>query len=184
VHRHLYLVVEASSGPPEALSGEVRRILAEADPDVVPGPFQSMAQVEARSPSVARTTLLNALLAQAAVIALLLSAVALYGVVAYSVRQRTREIGLRVALGADRRRLVGSVMGEAASVGAVGLLLGIVGIAAVGRVLGSVLFEVQPTDPLTLSVTAVLLGAVTVAAAFVPSRRATRVDPCEALRAE
>ena len=184
VHRQMYLVVEVGGGEVEALVPAIREVLAQLDPDVVPGAFESLRGILARSPAVSRARLFSALLAGAAAIALFLSCVALYGVVAYFVRQRTREIGLRVALGADIRRIVSDVVTEAARVGGAGLLVGLVVAIAAGRALESLLFRVHPNDPLTLAGSLVLLALVVCVAALIPARRAVRIDPSEALRAE
>jgi len=123
------------------------------------------------------------LLGVAAAMALALSAVGMYGVIAYLVGQRRGEMGIRLALGADGRRVTRLVVGESAKLAATGVVIGLAGAAAVTRVMRTLLFDVSPTDPLTLGAVAMLLLAIAVAAAWVPARRAARVDPVEALRA-
>ncbi|MGD8328228.1 MAG: ABC transporter permease, partial [Acidobacteriota bacterium] len=117
-----------------------------------------------------------------AVIALVLAAVGLYGLVSYSVTQRTREIGVRMALGADRGKVVRMVVRQGLKLTAVGLVLGLLGSWGVTRVIAGLLFGVSPTDPLTFGGIFAVLAAVAVAASYLPARRATRVDPVTALR--
>ena len=118
------------------------------------------------------------------VTALVLAAIGLYGVTAASVRQQTREVGVRMALGATPARVLRLVLGEAGAVVGIGVALGIVGAAAASRLLASLLFEVRPGDPLTLAGVSLVLVAVALVAAYVPARRAARVDPVQALRAD
>jgi len=117
-----------------------------------------------------------------AVIALVLAAVGLYGLVSYSVTQRTREIGVRMALGADRGKVVRMVVRQGLRLTAAGLVLGLLGSWGVTRVIAGLLFGVSPTDPLTFGSIFAVLAAVAVAASYLPARRATRVDPVTALR--
>jgi putative ABC transport system permease protein len=119
-----------------------------------------------------------------ALVALVLAMVGIYGVVAFTVGRRTREIGIRMALGADGRRVIQMVLGESAVPVAAGIVLGIAGSVAAGRYLGSVLYDIKPTDPVTYAVVAVALAAVAVAASMAPARRASRIDPAVVLRAE
>jgi predicted permease len=118
------------------------------------------------------------------VLALLLAAVGVYGVMAYSVAARTREIGVRVALGAQPSRVFGMVVQQGLRAAVVGLTLGLLGAAAFGRLLTSLLYGVRPTDALTFIGVVVVLLVVTLSACLVPARRALRVDPLEALRSE
>jgi putative ABC transport system permease protein len=119
-----------------------------------------------------------------AVLALVLSTVGIYGVTSYSVAQRSRELGLRVALGASPPAVLGLVLGEAALLAGLGVLVGAAGALALGRVLGSLLYGIGPADPLTFGVTAAGLLLIAVAAAWSPGRRATEVDPNTALRSD
>jgi ABC-type antimicrobial peptide transport system permease subunit len=117
-------------------------------------------------------------------VALLLSTIGLYGVISSAVRQQTRDIGVRVALGAMSRDVLRLVLGDALSVLGVGAAVGI-GVALVaGRVLSSQLFDVSPIDPASLALATVLLMAVGLGAAYVPAYRASRIDPVEVLRSE
>jgi len=117
-----------------------------------------------------------------AVIALMLSAVGLYAVTAYSVSQRTQEIGVRMALGAQSGQVLWLVMRRALVQLAIGLPIGMAGAVAVGRLLQSVLAQTNGRDPATIGAIALLMGVVSVAACFWPARRATRLDPVAALR--
>jgi putative ABC transport system permease protein len=119
-----------------------------------------------------------------AVIALVLSSVGLYAVMAYSVTQRTQEIGVRMALGAAGREVSWLILKRGLIQLALGLTIGLGGALALSRVLQSVLFQITPTDPVTFAAITILLTIVSVAACLLPARRATRVDPLVALRAE
>src|SRR5256884_1775816 len=117
-------------------------------------------------------------------LALALAAIGLYSVMAYSVSQRTQELGVRAALGAQQRDLVRLVVNEGVTLGAAGIVIGVVIALAGGQWLGPLLFEAAPHDPLVFGFVAVVLLGVTVLASFVPSRRAARGDPMVALRYE
>jgi ABC-type antimicrobial peptide transport system permease subunit len=116
--------------------------------------------------------------------ALLLAALGLYGVLAYTVAQRTREIGIRLALGAQRRDVLGQVVGQGMRLALVGLVLGLAGALVLTRVLERLLYEVEPTDPLTFLVVPLTLVGVALFACWLPARRAAGVDPMAALRNE
>jgi ABC-type antimicrobial peptide transport system permease subunit len=124
------------------------------------------------------------ILATLGVVALLLSAVGIYGVMSYLVTRRTREIGIRMALGAEAANLRRYVLGYGFRLAAFGLALGLPAAFGLSRLLRSVLFSVNPADPLVFGAAALLLAAIAVGACWSPARRATRVDPLEALRAE
>jgi len=113
-----------------------------------------------------------------------MAAVGTYGVMAYTVARRRREIGVRVALGATTRGIVRHVMGGAARLAAAGIVLGLAGAVALGRSMQAVLVDTDPTDPVILATAATLLGAVALVAGWLPARRASHVDPVQALRAE
>jgi ABC-type antimicrobial peptide transport system permease subunit len=115
---------------------------------------------------------------------LLLACIGLYGLLSYEVARRTREIGIRVALGAQRRDVLRMVVGQGFSLVLVGILVGIGTALGVTRYLQSLLFEVPPTDPITYLTVCVMLGAVALLACYIPARRASRVDPMVALRDE
>jgi ABC-type antimicrobial peptide transport system permease subunit len=116
--------------------------------------------------------------------AMLIATCGIYGLMAYAVTQRRREIGVRMALGADRRDVLRLVLSRAFRIVAAGLIVGLAGAAAVTRVLQRFLFGVTPTDPIAFTIVTLLLMTVGLMAAWLPARRATRVDPCDALRAE
>jgi ABC-type antimicrobial peptide transport system permease subunit len=123
-------------------------------------------------------------LAVSALIALIMACVGIYGVMGYSVTQRTQEIGVRVALGATSARVLNLVFGSALKLAAIGIAIGLVGVVAMGRGLQAILVGTKATDPVALSAVALALAMVTVASSYLPARRATKVDPMEALRAE
>jgi putative ABC transport system permease protein len=119
-----------------------------------------------------------------AVIALALAAVGLYGVTAYSISRRTRELGIRVALGATRFEVLTLVISQGAKLTLAGLAIGTIAALMMTQVMASLLYGIGPRDPLTFGGAALLLAAVALLACYVPARRATRVDPTIALRAE
>jgi ABC-type antimicrobial peptide transport system permease subunit len=125
-----------------------------------------------------------ALMSGFAAVALLLAAIGIYGVLSYTVSQRTREIGIRMALGADRGSVRRMVLGQGLLLTGFGLLAGTAGALALTGWLSSLLFEVEPGDPAVLATVAALLIAVAAAAGYLPTRRATSVDPIQALHEE
>jgi predicted permease len=133
---------------------------------------------------LAPTRFAMALITSFAILALVLAAVGLYGVVAYGVSQRTREVGVRVALGAEPPAVIRLVVGLGLRLAAVGVVLGLAVALATTRVLHSMLYAVSPEDPVTLGATALVVIAIAVLASYVPARRALRIDPAEALRAD
>ena len=136
------------------------------------------------SESIQRPTLVAGLLAGFAVMALLLAAVGTYGVLSYMVAQRRREIGVRMALGADRGRVLAHVLKQGLVLTTIGLAAGLAGAFALNRVIASLLFGVRPTDPTTLSVVVMTIVAVAVGACWLPAWRASRLDPNVVLRSE
>jgi ABC-type antimicrobial peptide transport system permease subunit len=116
--------------------------------------------------------------------ALLLGVAGIYGVISYSVSQRQREIGIRIALGARPQAVTRMFVGHGLALAGIGVVLGLAAAAGVMRVIASLLFEVNPTDPLTYILVALTLTGATALASYVPALRATRVDPIQALRTE
>ncbi len=161
-----------------AIAGVVRQM----DPDLVFANVRTMEDVVARSVAERRLTML--LLTIFAGAALLLAAVGIYGVIAYSVTQRTQEIGIRMALGAQRGDVLRMIVGQAMALTTGGIVIGAIGAFLLTRLMTGLLFNVKPGDPLTFVAVAVVLGLVAAFASYVPGRRATRVDPVIALRAE
>jgi len=175
------LVVRAQ-GDPRAIAQAVQDAIRRVDSDQPVSDVQTMASVF--SDSVASPRFQATLLSAFAAIALILAVIGIYGVVSYSVRQRTNEIGIRVALGAASADILRMVLREALLLTALALALGLAISLVLSRVLQSLLFEVTPTDPATLACAACAILAIALLAAIVPARRATRVDPMVALRYE
>jgi putative ABC transport system permease protein len=139
---------------------------------------------EVVSKSLADRRFALVVLALFAGVALLLASIGIYGVMAYTFSQRTHEIGIRVALGAQRNDILRMALGEGVILVAVGLGVGLIGALVVTRFLRAMLFSVTPTDPLTFLAIALLLATAALLACFIPARRATEVDPLVALREE
>jgi putative ABC transport system permease protein len=175
-------IIVRSHLPPLSLSHEVREAMASVDPLVPAGAVRSMDQVLSRS--LALQDFLMLLLSLFAGLALTLATVGIYGVISYAVAQRTREIGVRMALGANPSGVLRLILGEGLKLAATGAALGILAALAGTSVLANILYGVSPTDPLVFSAVVAVLIAVAVAACYVPARRAMRVDPMVALRHE
>jgi putative ABC transport system permease protein len=175
-------VMVRTQGDPAALVGAVREALSSIDPAQ---PVDWVEPLESRigKALVPRRFPLQ-LLATFAALALVLSALGIYGVTAYSVTQRSREIGVRIAIGAQRRDVLRMVMGGAVRLAALGVCIGLLAALAGARLLASQLYGVSARDPLTYAAISLLLALVALAASFLPALRATRVDPMSALRAE
>jgi predicted permease len=175
-------VVVRSTVDPASLGGPIRLAIAEIDATLPLYSVRPMAQyIEL---SLARQRFTALLLAVFAAMALLVAAVGTYGVMAYLVGQGTREIGIRMALGAGRRRILGMVVWQGAWLAAAGVGAGLAGAAALSRYLAALLFGVSARDPLTFAVVPAVLFVVALAACYVPARRASRVDPMVSLRCE
>jgi putative ABC transport system permease protein len=182
--RSLGYVVKAGMSSPESLTGAVRSILREMDPEVPLANVRTMHDVIMNSERMARTTFTMMLLGIAAVVALFLSAVGLYGVIAYLVGRRTAEIGVRMALGARVSEVARLVVMQSVRLTAIGIVIGVGAALVVTRTLTSLIWGVEPTDPVTLLGVSILLLMVAVLASVVPARRAARTDPSVALRAD
>jgi predicted permease len=175
-------IVVRTDGDPLRFSAAVKDRIWSVDKDQPVSRVQSMDQV--LSDSVSRRRLYAVLLGVFAWVALLLAAAGIYGVVSYSVAQRTREIGIRVALGAERVDVLWLIIAQAAKLALTGELLGILLALAITRLMASLLFGTSAADPLTFAGAPVVLSAVALAACYIPARRAIRVDPMVALRHE
>jgi putative ABC transport system permease protein len=173
-------VLVRSAGDPLALAAAARQAVLEVDPGLPIFEIRTLAERIRLAFAQPRTGTL--LLSFFALLALVLAALGVYGVVAYSMARRVRELGIRIALGAGRQQVVGMVLGKALSIVAAGLALGALGALALGRVFGSMLYDVAPGDPVTTAAAAVLLTVTAVLAALLPARRALRIDPVSVLR--
>ena len=176
------VIFARTSGDPLALAPAVRREVSALNKNLPVYDIKSMRDRIGEATSRARFS--ATLLGVFASIALVLAALGIYGVMSYAVNQRTREIGIRLALGAQPGDVLGPVVGRGLILTVIGIAIGLVAALASTRVLTTLLYEVKPSDPATYAVIAVVLGAVALLASYIPARRATRVDPLTALRAE
>ena len=174
------IVAKARNGDPSSLVQPLRSLLQDLDAEVPMSAVRSMDQIGAAA--VAQPRLYLVLIASFAGTAMLLSAIGLYGVLAYAVGQRTREIGIRLALGARRGEVLRMVMTQAGRLAVVGVVLGLVAAVGASRALRSQLFEIAPTDRLTYAVAGAGLLIVALLASWIPAWRASRIDPLRALR--
>jgi putative ABC transport system permease protein len=162
--------------------GTIRQVVHEIDKDLpVTDIMMLPAGIES---SVAQPRFRTFLLGVFAAMALTLAAIGIFGVISYSVSRRTNEIGIRVALGAQSGDVLKQVLAEGARRAMTGLVLGLVAAIVVTQLMSTLLFGVKPNDPLTFAAVSVILATVTLAASYLPARRATRVDPLVALRYE
>jgi putative ABC transport system permease protein len=175
-------LVIKTAGDALALAPSIQRQVLAVDPDQPVYKVATMQQLMADS--VARSRLSMLLLAVFAAAALLLAAVGIYGIVAYTVAQRLHEMGIRMALGASRFDLIRLVLAQSLRTALIGIAVGLVGAAFLTRFLSSLLFSVRAADPVTFTLVALGLVAITLLASYVPARRATSVDPMNALRVE
>jgi putative ABC transport system permease protein len=179
--RAMDLIVK-SSVEPTSLIADIKREVQSVDKDV---PLGNIATLDAKlSSSVAARRLSSQLMGLFAVAALLVSAIGLYGLIAYSVAQRTQEIGIRMAVGAGRGDVLNLVIGEGMKLAVIGVAIGLIAAFALTRWMESLLFGIKATDPVTFVAVSALLGAAAIAASYLPARRATRIDVAAALRAE
>ena len=177
----MFLVVK-SRGQDAGIAAAVRREFAKADPELPLFDVKSMSERMAISVRERRAAM--AICASFAGLALVLSAIGIYGVLAYTVAQRTREFGIRIALGARAGAVIGMVMGQGMRLAAIGLAIGLAGAFLLTRLMAKLLYEVKPTDPLVFAGVGGVLMAVALAASFVPSLRVARIKPAAALRSE
>jgi putative ABC transport system permease protein len=172
--------VARTSRPPTTVVPEVRRAITESGQVA-----QEVSSMEGRMAETRATPRFQALMIGAfAAVAMLLAAMGLHGSLAHAVRRRQRELGVRIALGADRGSVLRMVLAQGLRVSVVGLVIGIVGTLALSRVLAAFLYDMEPYDPLTLGGVSVVLLLVSAIACLAPARRATGVDPVKVLGAE
>ncbi len=176
------VVAKTTGGNPTSIAAPLRDVIRVMDKEQPVYNIRPMTQLLTESLAQRRFNLV--LLGGFALLALVLAGIGIYGVMSYSVAQRTREIGVRIALGAQSGDVLKMVLSHALGLTAIGLALGLVGAFALTRFLVTLLFEVRPTDLTTFAIVSIVLGAVAIAACLVPARRATKVDPLVALRYE
>jgi len=176
-----YFVIRTRQAPLSALP-EIRAAIHQVDRDIALAEIRTMEEV--LSASVTDSRFLTILLGLFGALALFIAAIGVYGVISYSVSQRTHEIGVRMALGAERKEVLKLVVGQGLKLAVIGVVLGVVAALALTRFMASVLYGVKPTDALTFGAVSLVLLAVALSASYIPARRATRVDPMVALRYE
>jgi putative ABC transport system permease protein len=176
------LVLRSSTNNPGSLAASLREVIKQMDKDQYVAAIQPMTKLVTES--VARRRFNAMLTGLFAVVALVLASIGIFGVLNYTVAQRTQEMGLRVALGAQTRDVLQLVLGQGVRLILLGLAVGLVVSLALTRVLAGMLFGVTPTDPVTFVVVSLLLAGVALLACYLPARRATKVDPLVALRYE
>jgi putative ABC transport system permease protein len=179
---YMNLVARSRVDDPASLAPGLRQAVAQVDKDQPLSDVKTMEQLLADSLARRRFNML--LLGLFAAVALLLAAVGIFGVMNYSVTQRTHEIGIRMALGAQSRDVLKMIVGQGMILALIGVLIGLAASFALTRLMSSLLYGVTATDPLTFAGVALILSAVALLASFIPARRATRVDPIVALRYE
>jgi predicted permease len=175
-------LVFRSSLPPAAMAAAVRAALLPVEPSLPPGELRPLQQIVDHALSPRRFVVI--LLAGFSAFALLLASLGIYAVISYAVKQRTRELGIRMALGAIPRGLAGRVLLQTLGLAGLGLLLGLAVSSLLARALGSLLFSVTPADPATYLGMVLVLGAVATLAGYLPARRVAKIDPLAAIRAE
>ncbi len=171
-----------TSGDPSAITPAVEKVLNSMDPETPLYDVRTMEDCLALD--LGRARFQAVLLGLFAGIALLLTAIGLYGVIAYAVTQRTHEIGVRIALGASRANVLSMMLNRGLQLTVVGLIVGVAGALALAKIIAALLYEIPPRDPATYLIVCVTLGAVALLASYVPALRAARVDPMVALRYE
>jgi predicted lysophospholipase L1 biosynthesis ABC-type transport system permease subunit len=180
--RFRMMIFLKTDGDPSAVAGPARQVIHEMVPDLPVYDIQTMESRVVVASAHARFSAV--LLGIFAAIALALAIIGIYGVMSFTVSQRTREIGIRMALGADRAKVVRMVIGEGVVLAGIGIVIGVGAALALTRVLRSLLFDINPSDPITYTGLVLLLGTTAFLAAWIPARRAARVDPVVALKGE
>jgi len=182
VTRSITYMIRSSRTGSTGFVNELERAVWSVNPNLPLASVRTLQSVY--DASLARTSFTLVMLGIAGGMALLLGVAGIYGVISYSVSQRTREIGIRIALGARSQEVAGMFVRHGLALAGVGVTIGLIGAFAIARLMSSLLFEISPADPVTYGSVALTLVAATVLASYVPALRATGVDPCEALRAE
>jgi len=180
--RSVSYIVRSRRAGSQSLLADVQQAVWAMNPSLPLANVRTLEEIYARS--LARTSFTLVLLGIAGAMALLIGLVGIYGVISYSVLQRTREIGIRMALGAHQKELTRMFVSHGLMLALIGVVCGLAGAAALTRVLRSLLYGVNPIDPVTYAAVAAGLIAATVLASYIPASRAMAVDPVEALRAE
>jgi putative ABC transport system permease protein len=180
--RRLWLIYRSGIENLDGVHTAVRRVFSERDPDVFVGQINAMPLLIGRTLAQPRFNMF--LLAIFAGTAMVLAAIGIYGVIAYSVAQRTREIGIRMALGAQRRDMLGLILRQSLAVVAAGLVVGLIAAFGATRLLASLLYGVGANDAITYATVVLLLATSALLASYIPARRAMNVDPMIALRYE
>ncbi len=171
-----------TAGDPSSLSAAIQHEIQSVDSQLAASKIRTMDQVI--SESTARQNFNMLLLTIFAGLALLLAAIGIYGLMSYTVEQRTQELGIRMALGADRGDMLKLVVRQGMLLSGIGVVIGLAASFGLNRLLGNLLFGVKATDPITYAVVAVILIFVALLATYIPARRATQIDPMVALRYE
>jgi predicted permease len=182
VRRTMAYAIRSSRAGSVSFLDEIRRAVWSVNPDLPLADVRTVEEIQDRS--MARTSFTLVMLSIASGMALLLGLVGIYGVISYSVSQRTREIGIRLALGAQEKEVRRMFLGHGLMLAGIGVAFGIAAALAATRLMKSLLFEISPTDPVTYAAVAATLVAAALLASYVPARRATRIAPLDALRAE
>ncbi len=175
-------IVVRSFVDPASLTSALRKAVAEVDPEVPMDQVATMRQLVAGS--VGESRFRAAVISLFALLALFVASIGLYGVMSYLVSQRTREFGIRLAIGASRGAVLRQVLGQGAKLAAIGVCIGLAGAALLGRLIASLLYGVRPLDVATLAGVSILLAAVALLASYIPARRAANADPMNSLRYE
>ncbi len=181
-NRRLWITLRRTSANLSGMQTSVRRAVTEIDPDVYVAQLKPLTSMLSKHLAQPRFNMM--LLGVFAGVAMILAAIGIYGVIAYSVAQRTREIGIRIALGAQRGEMLGMILRQSLTVVAVGLTIGLLAAFAGTRLLASLLYGVSANDIFTYASVVLLLGMAALLASYIPARRAMKVDPMVALRAE
>jgi hypothetical protein len=182
--RSVVFALRTDTPATESMLADIRQAVTEVTPDLPIGEIGTLAQAYRDHPSMARSSFSLALLGIAGATALLLSIVGIYGVLAYAVTQRRREVGIRVALGAAPRTVKKMFVYRGLILSGIGIVLGAVVAAGLTQLMSSLLFGVTPLDAVTFIAAAAFLAAAALCASYVPARRAATIDPMETLRAE